>query len=193
MNKRIVIPVVLCAVIILIVSKCVSGGNKISLKWSPVATSEVDMDSLSLKVFVENSGSMDAYMCPGSNLKDAVFDYVSDLSRITSSCSLYYINSKVIPYSGNLGSYIKNLTPQSFAMSGGDRSNTDLMQMLETIVKYNGKRTISMFVSDCILDISGNTSDYLGRCQVSVKNTFNEALAKNPYLGVEDNKTIVQV
>lgn len=185
MNKRIVIPVVLCAVIILIVSKCVSGGNKISLKWSPVATSEVDMDSLSLKVFVENSGSMDAYMCPGSNLKDAVFDYVSDLSRITSSCSLYYINSKVIPYSGNLGSYIKNLTPQSFAMSGGDRSNTDLMQMLETIVKYNGKRTISVFVSDCILDISGNTSDYLGRCQVSVKNTFNEALAKNPYLGVE--------
>ncbi len=33
-----------------------------------------------LKVYIENSGSMDGYMCDGSQLKDAIFDYVSDLS-----------------------------------------------------------------------------------------------------------------
>ena len=35
-----------------------------------------------LKVYIENSGSMDGYMCDGSQLKDAIFDYVSDLSTL---------------------------------------------------------------------------------------------------------------
>ncbi len=29
-----------------------------------------------LKVYIENSGSMDGYMCEGSELKDAVYDYI---------------------------------------------------------------------------------------------------------------------
>lgn len=41
---------------------------------------------------------MDGYMCDGSQLKDAVYDYISDLNRNTSSTELYYINSKIIPY-----------------------------------------------------------------------------------------------
>ena len=124
-------------------------------------------------------------MCVGSNLKDAVFDYVSDLKRLASSCSLYYINSKVIPFNGDLNTYIKNLTPQSFANAGGNRSNTDLRQIFNTIVKANGKHTVSVFVSDCILDIPQNAINFLGNYQVSIKNTFNEALTENPNLGVE--------
>ena len=42
---------------------------------------------------------MDGYMCDGSQLKDAVSDYISDLNRNTSATELYYINSKVIPLS----------------------------------------------------------------------------------------------
>ena len=124
-------------------------------------------------------------MCAGSNLKDVVFDYVSDLKRLTTSCSLYYINSEVIPFTGNLNTYIKNLTPQSFAKAGGNRANTDLRQIFDTILKANSKQTVSVFISDCILDIPQNAIDFLGNCQISIKNTFNEALAVNPELGVE--------
>jgi hypothetical protein len=42
-----------------------------------------------------------------------------------------------------------------------------------------------VFVSDCILDIPESATDFFGNCQVSVKNTFNEAIAKYPDLGVE--------
>ena len=35
------------------------------------------------------------------------------------------------------------------------------------------------------LDISSNSVDFLGNCQVSIKNTFNEALSNNPDLAVE--------
>jgi len=186
MNKKLLIPIVICTIIVIaVISTCVGGGSKIKLKWDAVLPPKEINDSIELKVYVENSGSMDAYMCAGSNLKDAVFDYVSDLKQLTTSCSLYYINSKVIPYNGELNSYIKDLTPQSFAKAGGDRRNTDLRDIFEKIIRANGKRTVSVFVSDCILDIPENAIDFFGNCQVSIKNTFNEALSANPGLGVE--------
>ena len=186
MNKKFLIPIVICAIIVIaVISTCVGGGSKIKLQWNAVLPPEEINDSIELKVYVENSGSMDAYMCAGSNLKDAVFDYVSDLKRLTTSCSLYYINSKVILYNGELKSYIKDLTPQSFARAGGNRGNTDLRDIIEKIIRANGKQTVSVFVSDCILDIPENAIDFFGNCQVSIKNTFNEALSANPDLGVE--------
>lgn len=186
MNKKLLIPIVICTtVVIAVILTCVGGGSKIKLIWDPVPPPGEINDSIELKVYVENSGSMDAYMCAGSNLKDAVFDYVSDLKRLTTSCSLYYINSNVILYPGELKSFIKDLTPQSFARAGGNRSNTDLRDIFEKIIRANGKQTVSVFVSDCILDIPENATDFLGNCQVSIKNTFNEALSSNPDLGVE--------
>lgn len=186
MNKKLLIPIVICTIIVIaVISTCVGGGSKIKLIWDAVLPPGEINDSIELKVYVENSGSMDAYMCAGSNLKDAVFDYVSDLKQLTTSCSLYYINSKVIPYNGELKSYIKDLTPQSFAMAGGDRRNTDLRDIFEKIIRANGKQCVSVFVSDCILDIHDNAIDFFGNCQVSIKNTFNEALSANPGLGVE--------
>lgn len=186
MNKKLLVPIVICTIIVIVViSTCVGGGSKIKLQWDAVLPPGEINDSIELKVYVENSGSMDAYMCAGSNLKDAVFDYVSDLKRLTTSCSLYYINSKVILYNGDLKSYIKDLTPQSFARAGGDRRNTDLRDIFDTIISSNSKQTVSVFVSDCILDIPENATDFFGNCQVSIKNTFNEALSSNPDLGVE--------
>ena len=186
MNKKLLIPIVICTIIVIaVISTCVGGGSKIKLQWNAVLPPEEINDSIELKVYVENSGSMEAYMCAGSNLKDAVFDYVSDLKRLTTSCSLYYINSKVIPYNGELNSYIKDLTPQSFAKAGGDRSNTDLRDIFKKIIRANGKQSVSVFVSDCILDIPEKATDFFGNCQVSIKNTFNEALSVNPDLGVE--------
>ena len=186
MNKKLLVPIVICTIIVIVViSTCVGGGSKIKLQWDAVLPPGELNDSIELKVYVENSGSMDAYMCAGSNLKDAVFDYVSDLKRLTTSCSLYYINSKVILYNGDLNSYIKDLTPQSFAKAGGARSNTDLRVIFKKIISANSKQTVSVFVSDCILDIPENATDFFGNCQVSIKNTFNEALSSNPDLGVE--------
>lgn len=185
MNKKIIIPVVLSIVICLGAIFTCFGGSKIVLEWDKVPASSANLNSTELKVYVENSGSMDAYMCPGSSLKDAVFDYVSDLKKYSKSCSLNYINSQIIPYHGNLESYIKDLTPSAFAKAGGNRSNTDLREILGRILKAHTPNSISIFVSDCILDIPESATDFFGNCQISIKNSFNDALAKNKYLGVE--------
>lgn len=186
MKAKIFIPIVLFAIILfVIIRSCTSPSNKIILKWTNNPVPCVPNDTLELKVYVENSGSMDAYMCDGSDLKNAVYDYVSDLNRLSNSCYLYYINSKVIPYKGDLKSFIKNLTPNAFAKAGGDRSNTDLMQIFDNILKAQEMNTVSVFVSDCILDIKQNTINYFGNCQVSIKNAFTDAISANPFLGVE--------
>ena len=186
MNKKIFIPIALCVVIVIAaISTCMGGSNKIKLDWQQMSIATTITDSIELKVYMENSGSMDAYMCSGSNLKDAVFDYVSDLKRNTFSCSLFYINSTVIPRPDDLDSYIKNLSPESFANAGGNRANTDLMKIFKEVMNRHESRTVSVFISDCILDIPESATDFFGQCQVSIKNTFNEALQKNPNLGVE--------
>ncbi len=186
MNKKLIIPIVLCTITVIVaISTCIGGGSKITVSLNPVPAPPESNDSVELRVYVENSGSMDAYMCAGSDLKDAVYDYISDLNRYSDSCSLNYINSQIIPYNGDLKSFIKDLTPASFAKAGGDRSNTNLMQIFDSIIKEQKSNTVSVFVSDCILDIPQNALDFLGTCQVSIKNTFNEALAKNSRLGVQ--------
>ena len=43
--------------------------------------STINNTSPTIKVFLENSGSMDGYMCDGSDLKDAMYAYLSDLLR----------------------------------------------------------------------------------------------------------------
>lgn len=169
--------------VIIILLTIFSGSKKIELTWDKNSVSK-NVIKPEIKVYVENSGSMDAYMCSGSDLKDAVFDYVSDLQKYSDNCTLYYINSKIIPYGGNLQSYIKDLTPTSFAKAGGDRTNTDLRTIFENILSVHKKNTVTVFVSDCILDLPQNSLDFLGNCEVSVKNTFNEALRRNPELGV---------
>ena len=185
MKKKVIFPIVLCTIIIFGIFSICTGSRKIKIEVDPVTYTVLSEDSIELKVYVENSGSMDAYMCDSSQLKDAVFDYISDLKRLTNSCSLNYINSKIIPYNGDLRSFIKDLTPTAFAKAGGDRRNTDLMQIIDTIINEHNTKTVSVFVSDCILDIPQNAINFLGTCQVSIKNTFIDALKKNPNLGIE--------
>lgn len=186
MNKKIVIPSVISTLLLIVIISTTIGGGKVKIEWSSNAPSKLLNDSIELKVYVENSGSMDAYMCSGSNLKDAVFDFISDLKKYATSDSLFYINSKRIPYNnGSLEAYIKDLTPQSFAKAGGDRSNTDLRKIFSMIMGSHERNTVSILISDCILDIPENAIDYFGNCQVHVKNVFNNALVRNPYLGVE--------
>lgn len=139
-----------------------------------------------VKVFIENSGSMNGYMCEGSQLKDAVFDYVSDLNGCVDSTELYYINSRVIPFSGKLERYIKTLTPATFRQAGGNLQDSDLGQMIEAILNGMNDSTVCLFVSDCILDLPASDSQkFLNTCQISIKNTLNEARQSMSRLGVE--------
>ena len=125
-------------------------------------------------------------MCEGSQLKDAVFDYVSDLSIYSDTTKLNYINNKIIPYKGKLELYIKTMTPATFQKAGGNHSNSDLGEMLKMVLQEMTDTSVSIFISDCILDLPvSNSQKFLTTCQISIKNAINEGRNKIPNLGIE--------
>ena len=89
---------------------CLAGcGGGPSVKQGPIpeeqiAQPEVQQPAPTIKVFVENSGSMDGYVKGETDFKNAVYSYLSDLQHAdlglkTSSkniLQLNYINSRVL-------------------------------------------------------------------------------------------------
>lgn len=158
--------------------------NKIEVS-SELTNSTINKTPPTIKVFLENSGSMDGYMCDGAQLKDAMYAYLSDLKLCSSSLELNYINSKIIPFKGELDTYIKELNPTSFKNAGGDRSNTNLGEIIKNVISNTNDTTISIFVSDCILDLpSKNSQDFLTNCQISIKNSVISGRDSIPDFGV---------
>lgn len=148
--------------------------------------SESAVPNPTLNIYLENSGSMDGYMCEGSQLKDAVYDYVSDLNRYSEKINLFYINNRPIEYKGGLNAYIKDLRPASFKAAGGDRRNSELGNILDSIVSHMSDNTVSILISDCILDIPAMDSQkYLTNCQIQIKNAIVEGQKRIKNFSVE--------
>ena len=100
--------------------------------------------------------------------------------------SLNYINNRIIPYKGSLEQYIKTMSPTTFQKAGGNHSNSDLGEMLSMILQEMTDTSVSIFISDCILDLPvSNSQKFLSRCQISIKNAINEGRNRIPNLGVE--------
>ena len=174
--------IVLVAIVFMNIS---CGGRNVTVKWESVQQSETS-NNFKLKVYIENSGSMDGYMCDGSELKDAVYSYASSLSSYADTTELNYINSAIISYGKDIKSFIKELNPLKFAQAGGNRSNSDIAEMFERILSKTDENTISIFVSDCILDVpNGNATDFFENRSIDIRNAFTKYLHKFNDLGVE--------
>jgi hypothetical protein len=166
-----------------LVTSC--GKNKIVVSSDPVQ-STISTSAPTLKVYLENSGSMDGYMCAGSQLKDCIYDYVSDLNQSTDTTYLYFINSNVIPCKWPLDSYIKNMNPAIFKSAGGSRANTDISELVNVIIGNMDANDVAMFISDCILDLPAvDAQKFLTRCQISIKNAIINGKKNNPKFAVE--------
>lgn len=178
----IIIPIVFIVILLVLGSSC---SNSIEVTAEESKATDVSKPPV-LEVFIENSGSMDGYMCNGSQLKDAVYDYVSDLNRSTDTTRLYYINSQIIPYKESLKSYVKDLTPANFRQAGGNLSSTDLGVVIGKVLNKVDENTVCMFVSDCILDLpSKDAQKFLTNCEISIKDDVINTLKRVPDLGVE--------
>ena len=161
--------------------------HRIFVQWESVPIEKVNASKIKLKVYIENSGSMNGYMQQKSELKDAVKSYVSALDLQVDTTELFYINSIITPISNvNISSLEDVLNPLSLANGAGNKANSDIAEMLNAVISHTTNNSVSLFVSDCILDVpQGNAVNYFGVKQTSITRTFAKALRKNPNLGVE--------
>lgn len=106
-------------------------------------------------VFIENSGSMDAYVNPAnSQLKTDLNALVSAIKSDT--LTLNYINSEIIPVKGGkrVSDFFEGLSVSSFRNAGGNRSYSSLRDLFTSIYEHTGAGEVSILVSDMILALA---------------------------------------
>ena len=162
---------------------------------------EVKLPAPKIKVFVENSGSMDGYVKGATDFENAVYSYLSDVqhadlgTRIDSLATknilvLNYINSEVLQQKPDIREFIEALEPADFKMKGGKRGTSDMSNILDTIISQTDDDEVSIFVSDCIFSpgkkykAKDNADEYIVAQQIGIKNHIVEKLAKNPNFSI---------
>lgn len=146
-------------------------------------------EKIRLNVYVENSGSMDGYVKGITEFKQSVYNYLCDIkiSEICDSLNLCYVNSEIIPYNikskDEVSDFIQKLDPATFRQRGGDRSTSDIADIMKMIVGEIDEHSIAVFVSDCIFSPGkGVDADgYLINQQIGIKTVVAELLKRGNY------------
>lgn len=141
-----------------------------------------------IKVFMENSGSMNAYVNGETEFEAIVYNYLVNLkiSRATDSLCLYYINSLVLPQPDDVRDFIAKLEPASFKQQGGNLGSSDMAQMMDSIFADLDDQSVCIFISDGIFSPGKkrDASQYLTNQQIGIKNVVGKYFNEHPRLAV---------
>ncbi len=111
------------------------------------------------KVYIESSASMDGYVTGNTGFKTTLHrligQVVTDVLENDNSVSLNYVNSKIFSRRETLEQFTQNLSASSFVTYsgpsvGGDRANSDIIDVISQVVKKTSGSEVSMFISDCV-------------------------------------------
>jgi len=138
-----------------------------------------------IKLYVENSGSMDGYMFNGSELKDAVYSYVSGLQTHSDTTELYFVNSNVYSVKAPLQDVIYAMSPKTFHNSPGDKANTDIADIFNMVLSQLEENSVSILVTDAILDLPSGATAFFRTKQTQIKSLFENYLKNNPNFAIE--------
>ena len=138
-----------------------------------------------IKLYVENSGSMDGYMFNGSELKDAVYSYVSGLETHSDTTELYFVNSGIYNVKDPLYDVIYTMSPAAFHSSPGNKANTDIADIFKMILMQLEDNGVSILVTDAILDLPSGATAFFRTKQTQIKSIFENYLKENPNFAIE--------
>lgn len=163
-----------------------------------------------IKVYVENSGSMDGYVKGATDFENSVYSYLSDIqlaklgARTDSIASsknnleLNYINSQILQQPSDVQAFIKALEPAVFRQRGGNRGTSDMADILDKIIEQTTNNDISVFVSDCIFSpgrqyrLRDNADEYLVAQQIAIKSHFAEKMSQDPNFAIVAMRLVSQ-
>lgn len=180
---------------VLILASCANNDKAImTLRNTP--SGNVSEVGSNVKVYVENSASMDGYINGGTEFENIIreyldeFTYMEGLESIPDSMKkqrfqLNFISSKGINDSVqyDVGRFIDKLEPYQFRGVPG-RGTTDIAQAIILILNKSDVNDISVFITDGVFSVS-KSDDYLIQQQQKISNTIrNFRSSKNPDFGV---------
>lgn len=151
--------------------------------WQP--ESKEKQKEFNINVYLENSASMDGYVSGVTEFETAIYNLLGDfkISKVCDSLNLNYINNS-IPFSkknalpADIQDFIEKLEPSTFRQKGGDRSVSDLKNIINTVLKTVNDRNAALLISDFVFSPgkSLNAQDYLNNQGVGIKIDFAEKI-----------------
>ena len=123
--------------------------------WQPLTNGA--QETFNINVYLENSASMDGYVKGVTEFETAIYNLLGDfkISGLCDSLNLNYIN-KTIPYQkqnalpADIQDFIEKLEPSVFKLRGGDRSVSDLKNILSTVLKTVNNKNAAVLISDFV-------------------------------------------
>jgi hypothetical protein len=176
------IVIILCAIIIPLLMDGDDG--KYIVSYEGIKTPDPYRPS-KVKLYIENSGSMDGYMFAGSELKDAVYSYVGGLANHADTTELYSVNSDIYRINSTLNDVIYAMSPATFHKSLGNKANTDIAQIFNMVLSQIENNSISVLITDGILDLPAGSSEFFLTKQTQIKSIFVNYLKSNPNFSIE--------
>ena len=122
--------------------------------FSPVI--EKEAVTAKIKVFIENSGSMDGYVNGITEFEAALSNLLVDLQYKYSkeNLDINFINTKIYPSQvEELKEFAGTLEPSKKPYKVGNRSSSKLNEILEMILDSTDQNSISILTSDCIYSL----------------------------------------
>lgn len=140
-----------------------------------------------IDVYIENSASMDGYVKGVTEFETAIYNLLGDfkISDLCENLNLNYINKNVIKTKDNalpedIRDFIEKLEPSNFKQRGGDRSVSDLKNILQTVIEKVDEKNAAVLISDFVFSpgTKNDAQDYLNNQAVGIKIDFANKLKK---------------
>lgn len=138
-----------------------------------------------VNVYLENSASMDGYVKGKTDFETAIYSLLGDIKINTfcDSLNMNYINSSILKFnSPEIADFIDKLEPSTFQARGGNRSTSDLSEVIKTVTSKVDNRNASILISDFVFSPGKQKNldarDYLNNQMLGIKFTFAELLKK---------------
>ena len=130
-----------------------------------------------VRIYMENSGSMNGYVTTNSQFKNALGHLITKADGFYSGTRLNFINQGIFhtPMCDDLDNFVLNLNPAS--MQVGNTSSTDINKIFKMILDHTSRDTISVLVSDCMYDVD-NVGNLLSAAATSTTGTFMKAIRR---------------
>lgn len=121
------------------------------------------IEAKQFNVYIECSASMDGYVTGNTQFKTDIHRIIGQITADVLSndtcLSLNLINSVIINSKKNPKQFSQSLSPAFFKseneLAHGDRANSDIIEIIENVIKQTPSKGLSMFVSDCVYSPEG--------------------------------------
>ena len=137
-----------------------------------------------IQIFIENSGSMNGYINPVSEFKDALGKVIVKSDNFCQKTNLYFVNEQIYDVQetslkGDATHFITNLSVES--MKVGNTGSSNINNIFNMVLNKTKGDTISILFSDFVYSIQGtNVANQIANAKNATMAAFMNAIKENP-------------